>query len=80
MFNEETTSVRNFLRNYKTFFKKKKTVIILNHGRPEGVFVPYEKWEKENRAIPIRELIKGLTFKGGDPDLGSKIDEILYDE
>lgn len=83
MLNEETTTVRNFLRNYRTFFNKKKTVIILNHGKPEGVFIPYKEWAKDNKSadesktIPIRELIKGLTFKGG-PTLSQDIDDILY--
>jgi len=85
---EETTTVRNFLRNYKAFVNKNKTVIVANHGVPEIVFVPYDQWRKEHeekskkknlRQIPIRELIKGLTFKG-DPNIGRDIDKILYDE
>jgi|GEM_PF-1880446 len=85
--NEETTTVRNFLRNYKKFVEKKRIIIVENHGVPEVVFIPFEEWKKQNknknktnlRKIPIRELIKNLTFKG-DPNLSKDIDKILYDE
>jgi PHD/YefM family antitoxin component YafN of YafNO toxin-antitoxin module len=86
---EETTTVRNFLRNYKSFVSKKNTVIVANHGVPEVVFVPYSQWKREHeekskkknlRQIPIRELIKGLTFKSDDPNLSQNIDKILYED
>jgi hypothetical protein len=77
---EETINIRDFLRNYRTFVKKKKTIFITNHGIPEMVVIPYRQWtEKKVKRMPIREALKGLTFKGGDPDLSEKIDEILYD-
>jgi len=85
---EEIVTVRDFLRNYRTFVKKNKTILVANHGVPEIVFVPYAQWKKENeikmgknvKKIPIREALKGLTFRGGDRNLSMNIDKILYDE
>ena len=85
---EEMINIRDFLRNYRAFVKKKKTIFVANHGVPEVVFIPYKQWKKENemkigkktKRIPIREALKGLMFKGGDPNLSMNIDKILYDE
>ncbi len=81
---EQTTNVRNFLRNYKKFSAANAVIIIANHGKPEGVFMPYEKWEQSrNDKLPKRkkftmEDLEKYCFDGGDPDLSQKIDEILY--
>jgi len=80
---EITVTVREFLRNFKKIISKNQTVIVSNHGRPEGVFVTYEEWQKRTKTtqkMSIRDALKGLTFKGGDPNLSKNIDKILYDD
>ncbi|MCX6734670.1 MAG: hypothetical protein NTZ25_02040 [Candidatus Peregrinibacteria bacterium] len=84
--NERTVNTREFLRNYKKITSAQETIIIANHGKPEGVFIPYEEWEK--KIVKKREslfftqelldkYIKGLP-KTGARDTSQKIDEILY--
>lgn len=81
MAKEEITTIRDFLRNYKKISQKKRVTIILNHGKPEGVYVPYEAWAKESKKnkgrIDINE-VKDLFFKG-EKDLSEKVDDIYLD-
>lgn len=83
--NEPTVNTREFLRNYKKFSTANQTIIIANHGKPEGVFMPYPEWEikreKKDRSRfftmeDLEKYTKGLP--PGDPDTSQKIDEILY--
>lgn len=81
---EQTINTREFLRNYKKFSTANQVIIIANHGKPEGVFMPYEQWEKQNNPNPPRrkkftwEDLEKYCFDGGDPNMSQKIDEILY--
>lgn len=84
--NEQTINTREFLRNYKKFIAANETVIIANHGKPEGVFMPYPEWEKKNAnknrsgfftMEEMEKYTKGLP-PGGPTDTSQKIDEILY--
>lgn len=79
---EETTTVREFLRNYKKFANKKKAIIIMKNGKPIGTYLPYKEWEKQNEdqkgVIITKELIDQFSFKSGEKDLSQKIDEIAY--
>jgi prevent-host-death family protein len=45
----EPISVRDFLRNFATIMKSntKKRYIIMKHGKPLGVFTPWELQKKE---------------------------------
>jgi hypothetical protein len=80
---EQTINTREFLRNYKKFSTANKVIIVSSHGKPEGVFVPYEKWKKENkrksRTITLEDIEKYTgNLPGSDPDLSQRIDEIVY--
>ena len=86
LMNEKTINTREFLRNYKKFIAANETVIISNHGKAEGVFMPYPEWEKKNTnknrssfftMEELEKYTKGLP-PGGPTDTSSKIDEILY--
>lgn len=83
--NEQTINTREFLRNYKKIITANETVIIANHGKPEGVFMPYLEWEKKglnkNRSrcftqADLDKYTKGLPPL--DPNLSKMIDEIVY--
>ncbi len=84
--NEQTINTREFLRNYKKFITANQTIIIANHGKPEGVFMPYPEWEqntKRKSKVITREMIdkftKGLSsLPPLDPNLSQMIDEIVY--
>ncbi|MDG1949641.1 MAG: hypothetical protein P8J32_02325 [bacterium] len=45
----EPLSVRDFLRNFATIMKSttKKRYIIMKHGKPLGVFTPWELQKKD---------------------------------
>lgn len=77
---EDHVSIREFLRNYKDLSQKNTTIIITKKGKPEGVYIPYENWQKKpKKRIKItHELIEKYAVPGGDPLLSQKIDEILY--
>lgn len=77
--------VREFLRNYKHLVVKQETIIITKNGKPEGVYVPYGKWGKNDKQMPTNKPKKFILtdlekyfFKGGDPNLSQNIDKILY--
>lgn len=78
------TNIREFIRNYRKFIKKKKTIIIGRNSIPEIVFMPYEEWiknkktSKKKNSINLADIIDKYTFSGGDPNLSEKIDEIVY--
>lgn len=78
---EQTINTREFLRNYKKFSAANRVIIIANHGKPEGVFVPYEQWEKQQEhksRIFTWEDLEKYSFDGGDPNMSRDIDKILY--
>lgn len=81
--NEKIINTREFLRNYKKFIAANETVIISNHGKPEGVLMPYQEWENKTQRkskIITREMIDKYTkgLPGFPPILPHEIDEILY--
>ncbi|MFA6992771.1 MAG: hypothetical protein WC269_05875 [Candidatus Gracilibacteria bacterium] len=80
----KTVTVREFLRNFKKLTEKKETLIIQKNGKPSVVFVTYEEWLKDHAKRPHRvftiEELEKFTFKGGDPDLSMKIDDILLEQ
>lgn len=79
-----TTTVRNFLRNYKTFYDAKEMVIVESRGKPMWTMIPHIHHvgfgkPKKNRGVKIdAKKLEKYMFKGGDPHLSQKIDEILY--
>ena len=76
---EENITVREFLRNYKKNKGKNKILIIQNNGKPEGVFVPYDKWKKEPKFVSLAEVMKNYEIDDNeDSDISMKIDEIVY--
>ena len=77
--NEKEITIREFLRNHKKYTDKKKTIIITKNGKPKGVYIPYDKWEKKKKKhkFNIKDL-EEITFSTGDPGLSQKIDEICY--
>lgn len=82
---EQYVTVREFLRNYKKFTNKKKPVIVTNNGKPEGVFIAYEKWKKKEKKegkekfVSLADAIKKYTFTGsGEKDISQRVDEIVY--
>lgn len=78
---EEYTTVREFLRNYKKFVEKDKTVIITKNGKPEGVFTPFhlafKEKSKKGEKINLKDLEK-YQFSSGIKNLSEQIDEIVY--
>lgn len=81
---EENATVREFLRNYKKFAKKKKIIIILNNGKPQGAFIPYEEWKKEQNKefekISLADAVEEYAIKGGPKNLSERVDEIAYNK
>lgn len=83
---EKNVTVREFLRNFKTLSEEKNVLIVQKNGKPEGVFVPYEEWEKKKRTkqpkgisgISLAEAIEKYTFNSGETDLSQRVDEICY--
>lgn len=81
MLKEQNATVREFLRNYKKLSSSYQVIIISDHGKPKGVYIPYDEWYKEknkkNKKFTLAEL-KKYSFPGGPPDLSQRIDEIAY--
>ena len=78
---EQNVTTREFLRNFKKISAAKKVIIVANHGKPEGVYLPYGEWEKQSQSKKTRfnlEDLEKFTFRSGYTDLSQKIDEILY--
>lgn len=87
---EEIINVREFIRNYKNIIGKNKIFIISKHGKPESVFVPYDKWVESNSLkftkldsrkrskVNLWEAIEKYTSRGTDPNISQKVDEIVY--
>lgn len=83
LMNEKTINTRDFLRNYKKFIAANETVIISNHGKPEGVLMPYPEWEqntKRKSRIITKEDIDKFTkdLSGFTPLSNREIDEAAY--
>jgi len=78
----EPISVRDFLRNFAalvagTSFKQ---YVIMKHGRPIGVFTPWEAQKKELKQENPGSFWgarENHTFRG-DPNLSQKIDEMMH--
>ena len=78
----EPISVRDFLRNFASLAGGKafKQYVIMKHGKPIGVFTPWEAQKKE-----LKEKYPGSFWDwtktnqfAGEPDLTQRIDEIVY--
>lgn len=75
--NNQYVNIRELLRNYKKFIKMKKTLIIMNHGKPESILMPYH--ESADKEVSLTEALEKFNFKGsGHKDLSQRIDEIVY--
>ena len=80
---EQKATVREFLRNFKKFSKSGKVTVVFNRSEPEGVFVPYDEWEKgkekEDELIDW-SILKKYTFGGDFGHLSdpNEIDKICY--
>lgn len=81
---EQRITVREFLRNYKKMINKDTTLIILNNGKEQGVYIPYKKWKEDKETSEdisgktLLEAIKPFMFETNDPNLSQKVDEIVY--
>jgi hypothetical protein len=78
----EPISVRDFLRNFASLIKikKAKQYVIMKHGKPIGVFTPWEVKKKELKQThpgSFWDALEKHSFRG-DPNLSEKIDEIVY--
>ena len=91
MTSTEPISVRDFLRNFAAIVQGRvsKRYIIMKHGRPIGVFTPWEVQKQllEKKAVikangkkekTFFEELKELQFNSGDPHLSENVDEIVY--
>lgn len=83
-------STRDFMRHFSKITKGKKEYTIFNHGKPVGVYTPFEIYKKNIRTlkqtepqkqkkkrVTIEDLEK-LTFDSGEANLGEQIDKIVY--
>ena len=78
----EPISVRDFLRNFATLVAGTsfKQYVIMKHGKPVGVFTPWEAQKtelKQKDRGSFLDWMKANQFDG-DPDLSQRIDEIVY--
>lgn len=74
--------MRDFLRNFAALVTGKsfKQYVIMKHGKPVGVFTPWEAQKKElKQGYPgiFWDWLKANQFHG-EPDLTQRIDEIVY--
>lgn len=82
--NEETITIREFLRNHKKFTNKKNPIIITKNGKPEMVIISYNKWEKDTinykKSVSIWDMFEKYVIEDDnlDPNLSQNIDEIVY--
>ena len=69
-------NTRDFLRNYKNITSSQKTVIVFKGNNPEGVYMPYLKWnQKYNRnKISVKNLEK--YFFEANENLSKEVDLI----
>ncbi len=77
--NPKPMNVRTFLHNFSQARNSDEPILVMNRQKEEGVFVPYDQWQRINqkrpRYIPLEELRK-FQFHGGDPDMSKNIDDI----
>lgn len=87
-------ATRDFVRQFSSIGKKPKSkqYMIVNHGKPIGVFIPYEAqpndewWKPYASEIPAEKPKKRMTLKdlekyrfhSGEKHLSQRIDEIVY--
>lgn len=79
----EPISVRDFLRNFATLVTGKsfKQYVIMKHGKPIGVFTPWEAQKREmKQGYPgsFVDWLKKNASPIGDGTLSQRIDEIVY--
>ncbi len=76
-------AVREFLRTFTALTQKKtrKRFLVMRHGKPIGVFIPYDHIMREQKTGEPWSAIDGLValrFKSGENNLSQRIDEIVY--
>lgn len=78
---EDTINVREFVRSFAKLANRKtrKRLLIMKHGKPLGVFIPYDMHEEQTGkpGSAIDGLVK-LRFNSGEKNLSQRIDEIVY--
>ena len=79
----EPIAVRDFLRNFASLVAGKtfKQYVVMKHGKPIGVFTPWEAKKKElKRGYPdsFWDTLETYQFHSGDGMLSQRIDEIVY--
>lgn len=78
-----TVTVRDFLRTFSKLTQRKtpKRFLVMRHGKPIGVFIPYDNIAKKQKTGKPGSAIDGLMklrFNSGETDLSQRIDEICY--
>lgn len=87
---QKIVSIRDFTRNMSSITSKPKYKIytVVKNGQKVGTFIP-EKFEREvwpeycgegeeKKYKSLFDNYDKIAFKGGDPNLSMKIDQILY--
>lgn len=72
-----TVTTREFLHNFSSIKSSQEAVVIANRKKLEGVFVPYEIWEKmqhPGKKIDIKALAP--YFIEGPKELSKEVDSV----
>ncbi len=71
-------TTRDFLKNFSKLKKQNEVLVIMNRKNPEGVFIPFPKWQKEfapkEKKIDLNKIKK--FFIKGPKNLSQTIDNI----
>jgi hypothetical protein len=77
----ELISVRDFLRNFATVVAEKsfKQYVVMKHGKPVGIFTPWEAQKKEMRQGYPGSLVDWLKANqfAGESNFTQRIDEMV---
>jgi PHD/YefM family antitoxin component YafN of YafNO toxin-antitoxin module len=64
-----TVTTREFVQHFKNYRTSKEPVIIKHRNKPQGIYLNWEEWEKQQaQKIPKRltlEELKKYTAPGG---------------
>ena len=86
MTSTEPISVRDFLRNFAAIVQGTvtKRYVIMKHGKPIGVFTPWEvqkkilKKEQEQKPWLLLDVLRKNQQPIGEGNITDEIDEIVY--
>ncbi len=86
MTSTEPISVRDFLRNFAAIVQGTvtKRYVIMKHGRPIGVFTPWEMQKKElKKTAELKpwlwlDILRKNQQPIGDGNITEEIDDIVY--